>query len=276
MNQDERLNYLVENFREENAQYRDVPIPADPEGKRQILRSLMNIRMPKVLPPSVLTAQDEYLQERIRENGVVQIADIPTIRECGSTHPCGDRISIWQGDITRLAADAIVNAANAQMLGCFIPMHTCIDNQIHTLAGVQLRAECARQMRELRVEHGMEYEQPTGVPMLTDGYNLPAKKIIHVVGPMVFEKLTEKEEDELALCYRNVLDLCLENNLKTVVFCCLSTGVFRFPGQRASEIAVETVTDWLKEHPGTIERVVFNVFRDEDKEYYEQRLLQTA
>lgn len=131
-------------------------------------------------------------------------------------------------------------------------------------------------MRELRVEHGMEYEQPTGVPMLTDGYNLPAKKIIHVVGPMVFEKLTEKEEDELALCYRNVLDLCLENNLKTVVFCCLSTGVFRFPGQRASEIAVETVTDWLKEHPGTIERVVFNVFRDEDKEYYEQRLLQTA
>ena len=148
-----------------------------------------------------------------------------------------------------------------------------VANQIHTFAGVQLRAECARQMRELRAEHGMEYEQPTAVPMLTDGYNLPARKVVHIVGPIVTGKLTKDLEQDLADCYKNTLDLCLENDIRSVAFCCISTGVFRFPNRKAAEIAVRTVTDWMDRHPGTMERVIFNVFKEEDKRYYEQELL---
>ncbi|MBQ3390339.1 MAG: protein-ADP-ribose hydrolase [Firmicutes bacterium] len=261
--QDQRLDYLVEEFKADSGKYKDLQTPEDRLGKRQILRSLMNIRMPKTMDASVLAVQDDYLQERIRENGIVEPADIPVIK---------DGLSIWQGDITRLAADAIVNAANSQMLGCFIPMHTCIDNCIHTFAGIQLRAECARQMDRLRVKYGRDYEQPTAVPMLTDAYNLPAKKVIHIVGPIVEYGLTKELEADLAACYRNTLDLCLQNDLRTVAFCCISTGVFHFPGKRAAEIAVETVTEWLSEHEGKMDRVIFNVFKDEDRENYEQLL----
>ena len=181
-------------------------------------------------------------------------------------------MSIWQGGITRLAVDAIVNAANSQMLGCFVPMHTCIDNCIHTFAGVQLRAECARQMEKLKNRYGMDYEQPTAVPMLTDAYNLPAKKVIHIVGPIVEYGLTKELEEQLAACYRNTLDMCLENGLRTVAFCCISTGVFRFPNKQAARIAVRTVSEWLPLHTGQMDRVIFNVFKYEDKEYYEQLL----
>ena len=263
MTQEQRLDALVEAFKAESVQYKDLQTPEDNEGKRRVLRSLMNIRMPRKLDDSVLALQDEYLKERIRENGIVELRDIPVIR---------DGISIWQGDITRLAADAIVNAANSQMLGCFVPMHTCIDNCIHTFAGVQLRAECNRQMNQLRIRYGRDYEQPTAVPMLTDGYNLPAKKIIHIVGPIVEGRLTKALEQDLADCYRNTLDLCAENGLRSVAFCCISTGVFRFPNRRAAEIAVKTVSKWLDEHKGQIDRVVFNVFKDEDKAYYEELL----
>lgn len=273
MNQNERLDYLVEQFKEDSVQYRDLETPEDPMGKKRILRSLMNIRMPRMMAPSVLAVQDEYLKERNRENGIVQISDIPTIADQGSRHPHADILSIWQGDITRLAADAIVNAANSQMLGCFVPMHTCIDNCIHTYAGIQLRAECDRQMRILRSKYGQDYEQPTAVPMLTDGYNLPAKKVVHIVGPIVTGRLTKDLEQDLADCYRNTLDLCLENDIRSIAFCCISTGVFHFPNQEAAKIAVRTVTDWLDQHPGTMERVIFNVFKDEDKRYYEQELL---
>ncbi len=261
--QEQRLDTLIEAFKADSVQYKDLQTPEDNEGKRRILRSLMNIRMPKKLDDSVLAIQDEYLRERIRENGIVELSEIPVIR---------DGLSIWQGDITRLAADAIVNAANSQMLGCFVPMHTCIDNCIHTFAGVQLRAECGRQMDRLRIRYGRDYEQPTAVPMLTDGYNLPAKKIVHIVGPIVEGGLTPALETELADCYRNTLGLCTENGLRSVAFCCISTGVFRFPNKRAAEIAVETVTRWLEEHQGMIDRVVFNVFKDEDKGYYEKLL----
>ena len=157
--QDQRLDYLVEEFKADSIQYKDLRTPADTEGKRRILRSLMNIRTSGKMDDAVLAVQDAYLRERIRENGVIELSDIPEIR---------DGLSIWQGDITRLAVDAIVNAANSQMLGCFIPMHTCIDNCIHTFAGVQLRAECNRQMNQLRIRYGRDYEQPTAVPMLTD------------------------------------------------------------------------------------------------------------
>ena len=263
MTQNGRLDFLVEEFKADSVQYKDLQTPEDTEGKRRILRSLMNVRMPRKMDEAVLSVQDEYLQERIRENGIVELADIPIIR---------DRMSIWQGDITRLAVDAIVNAANSQMLGCFVPMHTCIDNCIHTFAGVQLRAECARQMEQLKSRYGRDYEQPTALPMLTDAYNLPAKKVIHIVGPIVQGRLTTSLENDLAACYRNTLDMCLENGLKSVAFCCISTGVFHFPNKRAAEIAVQTVTGWLSEHPGGMERVIFNVFKDEDKAYYEQLL----
>ena len=263
MTQNGWLDYLVEEFKVDSVQYKDLQTPKDTEGKRRILRSLMNIRMPRNMDEAVLAAQDEYLQERIRENGIVESADIPIIR---------DRMSIWQGDITRLAVDAIVNAANSQMLGCFVPMHTCIDNCIHTFAGVQLRAECNRQMNALRIRYGRDYEQPTAVPMLTDAYNLPAKKVVHIVGPIVEYGLTKELEEQLAACYRNTLDMCLENGLRTVAFCCISTGVFRFPNKRASRIAVQTVSEWLLLHADLMDRVIFNVFKDEDKEYYEQLL----
>ena len=263
MTQEQRLDILVEAFKADSVQYKDLQTPADTEGKRRLLRSLMNIRMPKKLDDSVLAVQDEYLKERIRENGIVTLSEIPVIR---------NGMSIWQGDITRLAVDAIVNAANSQMLGCFVPMHTCIDNCIHTFAGVQLRAECNRQMNQLRIRYGRDYEQPTAVPMLTDGYNLPAKKIIHIVGPIVEGRLTKALEKDLADCYRNTLDLCAENGLRSVAFCCISTGVFRFPNRRAAEIAVKTVSKWLDEHKGQIDRVIFNVFKDEDKAYYEELL----
>lgn len=263
MTQAERLDFLVEAFKVDSEQYKDIQTPADTDGKRRVLRSLMNIRMPKRMNGTVLAVQDEYLRERIKENGIVTLSDIPVIR---------DRLSIWQGDITRLAVDAIVNAANSQMLGCFVPMHTCIDNCIHTFAGVQLRAECARQMNELRGKYGAGYEQPTAVPMLTDAYNLPAKKVVHIVGPIVQGGLSPALENDLADCYQNTLDLCAENGLRSVAFCCISTGVFHFPNKRAAEIAVETVERWLAEHGGKIDRVIFNMFKDEDKAYYEKLL----
>ena len=259
--QNQRLDYLVEEFKTDSVQYKDLETPKDMEEKRRLLRSLMNIRMPGVLSDDALAVQDEYLTGRAEEKGIVRLSDIPVVR---------DGLSIWQGDITRLAVDAIVNAANSQTPGCFVPMHTCIDNCIHTFAGVQLRAECSRQMNQLRIKYGKDYEQPTAVPMLTDAYNLPAKKIIHIVGPIVQDKLTPELEKDLADCYRNTLDMCLENDLKSVAFCCISTGVFHFPNKRAAQIAVSTVDSWLSQHPGAMERVIFNVFKDEDKEYYEE------
>ena len=263
MTQNERLDYLVEAFKADSGEYRNLRTPKDTEGKRRILRSLMNIRMPGEMDESVLEIQDDYLQERIRENGIVELSDIPEIR---------DGISIWQGDITRLRVDAIVNAANSQMLGCFVPMHTCIDNCIHTFAGIQLRAECNKQMRKMRSRYGRDYEQPTAIPMLTDAYNLPAKKVVHIVGPIVQDRLTPELEQDLADCYTNTLELCAENDLRSVAFCCISTGVFRFPNKRAAEIAVHTVKQWLETHPGKVDRVIFNVFKDEDRRYYESEL----
>lgn len=270
--QEERLSFLVEEFKEDSRSYRDMETPEDVAGRQQLLRALMNVRSPRRMRPEVLQVQDEYLQERARERGIVTIEEVPTIREEGSGHPAGDILSLWQGDITILKAGAIVNAANSQMLGCFIPMHHCIDNCIHTYAGIQLREECARQMNELRDRFGPGYEQPTAVPMLTGGYNLPAEHIIHIVGPIVETGLTPELEEDLAACYRNTLDLCLENGIRSVAFCSISTGVFRFPKERACEIAMDTVSRWLAEHPGAMDRVIFNVHKKEDRSNYEKRL----
>ena len=268
-----RLEALLERFKADSVRYLDMEVPGDVESQRWALRSLMNIRMPGPMDTDTLRLQDEYLAERAREKGIIRIEDIPTVKEAyGSRRPFADRLSIWQGDITRLAADAIVNAANSQMLGCFVPMHTCIDNCIHTFAGVQLRAACDRQMSALREKYGQDYEQPTAVPMLTEAYNLPAKKVIHVVGPIVEWGLTAALEADLASCYINTFDMCRENGLRSVAFCCISTGVFRFPNDRAAEIAVGSVTDWLSGHSGDMDRVIFNVFKDADKALYEKLL----
>ena len=271
--QEQRLDYLVEQFKQDSVQYKDLDVPKERSGRQRILRSLMNIRMSKQMPEEVVRVQDAYLQERAEEKGIVALHNIPTVKESlGSSNAYADQISIWQGDITRLSVDAIVNAANSQMLGCFVPMHTCIDNCIHTFAGIQLREECSRKMNQLRIRYGRDYEQPTAVPMLTDAYNLPAKKVIHIVGPIVEFELTASLEQDLADCYQNTLDLCMEQGLKSVAFCCISTGVFRFPNKRAAQIAVNTVTAWLQAHEGQMERVIFNVFKEEDKTYYEELL----
>jgi appr-1-p processing enzyme family domain protein len=262
--QEERLNYLLEEFKADSDNYKNIEIPDNIIEKQNLLRSLMNIRMPKKIPEQVIKVQDEYLSHCADEKGIVKLSDIPTIR---------GNLSIWQGDITRLKVDAIVNAANSQMLGCFLPMHICIDNQIHTFAGIQLREECNHQMEKLRAKYGRDYEQATAVPMLTDAYNLPAKKVIHIVGPIVNDRLTAELEKNLEDCYTNTLDISLENNLKTVAFCCISTGVFNFPNKKAAEISVKTVEKWLSKHPNSMERVIFNVFKDEDKKYYEDLLL---
>ncbi len=259
--QEQRLLDLVEAFKEDSEEYKDLETPRDAEGRRRVLRSLMNIRMPGSMPQEILKVQDEYLQARAKEKGIVTLGEIPAVEGV---------LSIWQGDITRLAVDAIVNAANSQMLGCFVPMHTCIDNCIHTFAGIQLRAECSRQMNALRAQYGPGYEQPTAVPMLTDGYNLPAKKIIHIVGPIVSGRLTPELEQDLAGCYLNTLNLCLEEGLRSVAFCCISTGVFHFPPERAAQIAVRSVKEWISSHDGTMDRVIFNVFSDKDREIYER------
>ena len=261
MTQEDRLDYLIDTFKNESEEYKNIDIPDTREGKENLLRSFMNVRMPKRLDERVVSIQNDYFKQYALDRGIVHIDDIPIKK---------NNISIWQGDITRLEVDAIVNAANSQMLGCFIPMHKCIDNCIHSFAGIQLREECHRQMRRLRVIYGNNYEQPTAEPMLTDGYNLPAKKVIHIVGPIVEGGLNEKHEKALRDCYVNTLKMCAENNLRSVAFCCISTGVFHFPNKRAAEIAVETVTSWLKENEGSMDRVIFNVFKDEDRAYYEE------
>ena len=272
-NNEERLNYLIEVLKNETEQYKNLDIPKNIEDKKVLLRSLMNIRPPKEIAEEFLRVQDEYLTERAKQKGIVYLKDIKTVNESiNSKYQYSNKISVWQGDITSLACDAIVNAANGRMLGCFVPMHICIDNCIHTFAGVQLRYECNKIMNEFRKEYGIEYEQPTSVPIITDGYNLPAKKIIHVAGPVVTGKLTKSLEQDLKNCYKNILDICLKNSLRSVAFCCISTGVFRFPNERAAEVAVETVTKWLKQNENKIDKIIFNVFKQEDKYCYEKIL----
>lgn len=273
MTQDERLAFLVEAYRQETGRGEEIPVPLAAEGRRRLLRALMNVRPPRPLTPKVAAVEAAYLAERTREKGVVRPEDIPTIRTAlGNGGPFADRLSLWRGDITRLAADAVVNAANEEMLGCFIPLHSCIDNAIHSAAGTALRLECARQMEALRRCRGPSYVQPTTVPLITGACALPARAVIHIVGPIVRGALTPAHEETLAACYRNVLSLCNRRGLRTVAFCCLSTGVFRFPRRRAAAIAVRTVTDWLANHSGAMDRVIFDVFTEEDEICYEKTL----
>jgi O-acetyl-ADP-ribose deacetylase (regulator of RNase III) len=270
MEQKERLDYLVKEFIRDSEMNRDMEIPKSDEEKKVVLRSLMNIRMPSEMDKEVLEVQDEYLRERAVQKGIVGLEDIPTVKESlDSTYPHADKISIWQGDITRLKAGAIVNAANSQMLGCFAPMHTCIDNCIHTFAGVQLRQECDRYMNNMKMRYGKRYEEPTGQAVLTGAYNLPADYVIHTVGPIVSGRLNDTHRDYLKRCYNSIMECCVENNIRSVAFCCISTGVFCFPNDEAARIAVGTVSEVLDKYNDRFDRVVFNVFKDEDLRLYE-------
>lgn len=271
--QEKRLEYLLEKFKEDSGEYRELKVENRYEDRRRALRSLMNIRMPRMLPEEVLEQQDLFLQEEACEKGIVDVSDIPSIKEqYGVSGRFGDKISLWQGDITRLRVGAIVNAANSQMLGCFVPCHRCIDNAIHSAAGVQLRAECSHRMNRKKIQYGKNYEEPTGQAMLTKGYNLPAKYVIHTVGPIVGYRLTDSLRKDLENCYGNVLACCMENKIRTVAFCCISTGEFHFPNEEAAEIAVKTVMRCLEGNSKMFDRIIFNVFKDEDKTIYEERL----
>ena len=268
--QEERLDYLLEKFKKDSLWYKDLEVGEDYQEKRRALRSLMNIRMPGAMDPEVLEVQDEFLREEAAEKGIVTLEEIPTAaRQYGSRKPFGDKISVWQGDITRLQVGAIVNAANSQMLGCFHPCHGCIDNAIHSAAGIELREACSQYMEHRKVQYGKAYEEPTGRAVLTEGYNLPAEYVIHTVGPIVYGSLTEKLKEDLRNCYKNILKCCVEHGIRSVAFCCISTGEFHFPNDEAARIAVAEVRKYLEKHQEDFDRVIFNVFKDVDRELYE-------
>lgn len=256
MTQEERLDFLIRYLLNESEEYGEITVPADQADRRRLLRALMNVRPPRPVSDEFLCVQDEYLQKRLAERGVTHIKDLT---------PVEPGICLWKGDITTLAADAIVNAANSRLLGCFAPCHGCIDNAIHTYAGVQLRLECARIMAAQKTE------EPAGRAKITRAYNLPCRHVLHTVGPIVCGNVTQQNRAELAGCYRSCLELAAADGLDSVASCCISTGEFRFPNQSAAEIAVKTVRAWQREHPGTVQ-VIFNVFKETDYDIYREIL----
>ena len=258
MNQQEKCLWMIRALLDEMPQYRDTPIPALPDHRWRLLRSLMNVRPPMPATKEFLQVQDAYLQQMTAEKGIVDAASLPSSAK-------DERLILWQGDITTLQCDAIVNAANSQMLGCFSPCHGCIDNIIHTMSGVQLRMAC----HEIMQKQG--HEEPTGQAKITPGFNLPAKYVLHTVGPIINDEVTPEAETLLASCYRSCLELAEQHNLHSIAFCCISTGVFRFPPDLAAEIAIRTVKEFLRKETG-IRRVIFNVFKDSDLTIYRNLL----
>ena len=256
MNQSEKRQFLIQSLLKERPEYRDLSIPAEPESQRQLLRGLMNIRAPQNANADFLKTQDEYLQGETAAKGITDIADLTPIQP---------GLYLWQGDITTLKCDAIVNAANSGMTGCYIPNHRCIDNAIHTFAGVELRLAC----EELMEQQG--YPEPTGQAKITPAFNLPCTYVLHTVGPIIDGRVTQRDRELLASCYRFCLELAAENQLESVAFCCISTGEFHFPNEQAAEIAVATVKEFLKKQT-SVRKVIFNVFKDLDKAIYEKLL----
>lgn len=256
MNQEERLVFLIKELIREQPQYQNIKIPSSKLEKKQLLRSLLNVRRPRTIGEEFLQIQNEYLQAEINEKGVTDYTELV---------PVSEGIYIWQGDITTLKCDAIVNAANSGMTGCYYPCHSCIDNCIHTFAGVQLRLACAELMKK------QGYDEPTGKAKITPAFNLPCKYVLHTVGPIVLGKLTIMDSKNLASCYRSCLELAEENNIKSIAFCCISTGEFHFPNDKAAEIAVRTVLEYKRLTKSKIE-VIFNVFKNVDYEIYRNLL----
>ena len=252
MNQAERRIYLIKELLEEKTQYKHIKVPQNETEQKQLLRSLMNIRMPVLVSEDFLKVQDAYLQEETKKKGITDYTDLKPVEE---------GIYLWQGDITTLCCDAIVNAANSGMTGCYFPCHGCIDNCIHTFSGIQLRLACA----ELMEKQG--HEEETGKAKITPAFNLPCRYVLHTVGPIISESVTKRDEEQLSACYQSCLTLAEKYRLKSIAFCCISTGEFHFPNDRAAEIAVRTVRAY-RERTDTDMEVIFNVFKETDYEIY--------
>ena len=256
MNQSEKRLFLIQSLLNERPSCQKQMIPADSERQKILLRGLMNVRRAYPIGTEFLQMQDEYLQGETAAKGVTDVADLTPIQP---------GLYLWQGDITTLKCDAIVNAANSGMTGCYVPNHRCIDNAIHTFAGVELRLACAKLMEQ------QGYPEPTGQAKITPAFNLPCKYVLHTVGPIISGRVTKEDEELLASCYRSCLELAAENGLESVAFCCISTGEFHFPNEQAAQIAVETVNRFMNEKT-SVKKVIFNVFKDLDKEIYARLL----
>ena len=256
MNQSERRLFLIQSLLKERPEYRELGVPADVEGQRRLLRGLMNLRAPQRTGTAFLQAQDDYLRSETAARGIT---------DADGLTPVQPGLYLWQGDITTLRCDAIVNAANSGMTGCYIPNHRCIDNAIHTYAGVELRLACAALMEK------QGHPEPAGQAKITPAFNLPCRYVLHTVGPIIQGQVTRRDRALLASCYRSCLELAAENGLESVAFCCISTGEFRFPNRQAAEIAVATVKDFLREQT-SVKKVIFNVFKEQDRDIYEKLL----
>ena len=256
MTQTERRIFLIQKLIDEQPRYKDLQIPQETAEQKCLLRSLFNIRMPGNISEDFLAVQDEYLQEETAAKGITDLEDLA---------PISEGIYLWQGDITTLCCDAIVNAANSGMTGCYVPCHGCIDNCIHTYAGIQLRFACAEIMKR------QGHEEETGKAKITSAYNLPCKYVIHTVGPIISGSLTKTDKELLSSCYRSCLELAEKNGVKSIAFCCISTGEFHFPNDKAAEIAAQTVKDYREQTKSDME-VIFNVFKDVDYEIYRELL----
>lgn len=256
MKQSERRILLIKSLLQERMEYRDISISADTEQQKQLLRALMNVRAPQQIGTEFLRIQDEYLKYEIAAKGITDVAELTPVQQ---------GIYLWQGDITTLKCDAVVNAANSGMTGCYIPNHRCIDNAIHTFAGMQLRLICDNLMEQ------QGYPEPAGGAKITPAFNLPSRYVLHTVGPVISGKVKKHERELLASCYRSCLELAAKNKLESVAFCCISTGEFHFPNELAAEIAVQSVKKFFRLQTG-VKKVIFNVFKDLDKNIYQKLL----
>lgn len=258
MTHSEKREYLIRELLSELPKYRETEIPDSAEEQKTLLRSLMNIRPPRPVKTDFLKIQDEYLSEEVRKKGITGCNSLPP-------SPGNNRLVLWRGDITTLKADAIVNAANSALRGCFVPCHSCVDNIIHSTSGIQLRLACDQLMKE------QGYDEPTGKAKITPAYNLPCRFVLHTVGPVVSGFLTEEHCRLLADCYQSCLKLASQNHVKSIAFCCISTGEFHFPQEEAAKIAIKTVNSYLQTDT-QIERVIFNVWKQTDYDIYKKLL----
>ena len=258
-----KLDYLINYLLEENNKVRIKEILIDKKSKQKLYRSLCNIREPKPIDDKYKKIENEYLQEELQNKELTKIENVKTLLDIfpDSNQYLKDKICLWKGDITTLEIEAIVNAANSEGIGCFIPCHKCIDNAIHSASGIQLRLECNKKMKKIG-------KLKTGKAFITKSYNLPSKYIIHTVGPIIYEKVSEENVEQLKNCYLNSLKLAKEKHIREIVFPCISTGEFRFPKDRACKIAIETVKKYLVENAESFDKVIFNVFTDEDYNIY--------
>lgn len=257
MNQAQRRLFLLQSLLKEQPRSVDLDIPTNTDSQRQLLRGLMNIRNPQPIDADFLTVQDDYLQGELTAKGITDIENLA---------PVAPGLYLWQGDITTIKCDAIVNAANSGMTGCYIPNHRCIDNAIHTYAGVELRLACGKLMER------QGHPELTGQAKITPAFNLPCQYVLHTVGPIISGRVTKEDRELLASCYRSCLELAAKNGLESVAFCCISTGEFHFPNEQAAQIAVETVKRFMNTKETSVKKVIFNVFKDLDKEIYARLL----